>query len=67
MDDKLFNDFLIKKEKWVLYAIKAYLIQVLYFLFALEAFITLNFEKVCLNTLVHFHACHKYAYIYFSP
>ena len=42
MDDKMFNDFLIGHGKWVLYAIKAYLIQVLCSRFVLEAFITSN-------------------------
>lgn len=44
MDEKMFNDFLIGKWKWFLYVIKAYLINALYFVYVVEAFITLNWK-----------------------
>jgi hypothetical protein len=40
MDEKIFNDFFIGKGKWVLYVIN--LISFLYFVYVVEAFITLH-------------------------
>jgi len=37
--EKMFNDFLIGKWKWILYVINEYLIQNLYFVYVVEAFI----------------------------
>ena len=42
MDENLFNEFLIGKVKWSSYVIKAYLIHDLYFIYVVDAFITLN-------------------------
>ena len=41
-EKKMFNDFLIGERKWILYAIKTYTINDLYFVYVVEASITLN-------------------------
>ena len=46
MDERMFNDFLVGKWKWVLYVIKAYLIHDLCFVHVVEAFITLNWRAL---------------------
>jgi hypothetical protein len=57
MDNKMSIDFLIRKWAYILRVIKAYLIHDLYFVYVVEAFITLNW-KLNINTWVHFLAYH---------
>ena len=42
IDEKMFNDFLIGKWKWILLVIKAYLIHDFHIIYVLEVFIILN-------------------------
>ena len=59
MNDKMFNDFLIGKWQWILYAIKAYLICDFDFVYDgvdSEAFIML-IEDLNVNAWVHFLTC----------
>ena len=46
MNEKRLNDFFIGKGKRIVYVIKAYLIQDSYFLYVVEAFITLAFRSI---------------------
>ena len=40
--EKVFNDFVIERQKWIVYVKKAYMIHDLYFVHVVEAFIILN-------------------------
>ena len=42
MEEKMFNDFLIDNGKRIIHVIKVYLFHDLYFVYVVEAFITLN-------------------------
>ena len=44
MYDKMFNDLLIAKWKWILHVMKAYLIHDLYIVYVADAFTTLNWK-----------------------
>ena len=46
MDEKMFNDNLIRKWEYILYVMKAYLIHDLYFVYVVEAFIMLNWKSL---------------------
>ena len=42
MDEKIFDDFLIGKWKWIVHVINTYVIQGLDFVYTVDAFITLH-------------------------
>ena len=46
MNEKMFNDFLIGKWKWVIHVINAYLIWDLYFVYVVETFFYITFENL---------------------